>query len=155
MFKISKIFVTIFFLGYSKIIPGTIGSLISFIIIYLAHISLNKIYLYILFIIFFILSLFLINFYQKTIKKIDSSEIIIDEFLGVFIIFLFFDYYSNINIYFFFFIGFLLFRFFDIYKPFPINWIDKKIKNSFGVIFDDIVAGIYSSVCLIVINEII
>ena len=155
MFKISKIFVTIFFLGYSKIIPGTIGSLISFIIIYLAHISLNKIYLYILFIIFFILSLFLINFYQKTIKKIDSSEIIIDEFLGVFIIFLFFDYYSNINIYFFFFIGFLLFRFFDIYKPFPINWIDKKIKNSFGVIFDDIVAGIYSSVSLIIINEII
>ena len=155
MFKISKIFVTIFYLGYSKIIPGTIGSLISFIIIYLAHISLNKIYLYILFIIFFILSLFLINFYQKTIKKIDSSEIIIDEFLGVFIIFLFFDYYSNINIYFFFFIGFLLFRFFDIYKPFPINWIDKKIKNSFGVIFDDIVAGIYSSVGLIIINEII
>ena len=155
MFNISKIFITIFYLGYSKVIPGTIGSLISFIIIYLAHISLNKIYLYILFIIFFILSLFLINFYQKTIKKIDSSEIIIDEFLGVFIIFLFFDYYSNINIYFFFFIGFLLFRFFDIYKPFPIKWIDKKIKNSFGVIFDDIVAGIYSSVCLIVINEII
>ena len=155
MFKISKIFVTIFYLGYSKIIPGTIGSFISFIIIYLAYISLNKIYLYILFIIFFILSLFLINFYQKTIKKIDSSEIIIDEFLGVFIIFLFFDYYSNINIYFFFFIGFLLFRFFDIYKPFPINWIDKKIKNSFGVIFDDIVAGIYSSFCLIIINEII
>ena len=155
MFKISKIFVTIFYLGYSKIIPGTIGSFISFIIIYLAYISLNKIYLYILFIIFFILSLFLINFYQKTIKKIDSSEIIIDEFLGVFIIFLFFDYYSKINIYFFFFIGFLLFRFFDIYKPFPINWIDKKIKNSFGVIFDDIVAGIYSSVCLIIINEII
>ena len=155
MFKISKIFVTIFFLGYSKIIPGTIGSLISFIIIYLAHISLNKIYLYILFIIFFILSLFLINFYQKTIKNIDSSEIIIDEFLGVFIIFLFFDYYSKLNIYFFFIIGFLLFRFFDIYKPFPINWIDKKIKNSFGVIFDDIVAGIYSSVSLIIINEII
>ena len=117
--------------------------------------SLNKIYLYILFIICFFLSLFLINFYQKTIKRNDSSEIIIDEFLGVFIIFLFFDYYNKFNIYFFFFIGFLLFRFFDIYKPFPINWIDKKIKNSFGVIFDDIVAGIYSSFCLIIINAII
>ena len=155
MFKISKIFVTIFYLGYSKIIPGTIGSSISFIIIYFTYMSLNKIYLYTLFIICFFLSLFFINFYQKTIKRIDSSEIIIDEFLGVFIIFLFFDYYSKLNIYFFFFIGFLLFRFFDIYKPFPINWIDKKIKNSFGVIFDDIVAGIYSSVCLIIINEII
>ena len=155
MFNISKIFITIFYLGYSKVIPGTIGSFIAFIIIYFAYISLNKIYLYTLFIICFFLSLFFINFYQKTIKKIDSSEIIIDEFLGVFIIFLFFDYYSKLNIYFFFFISFLLFRFFDIYKPFPINWIDKKIKNSFGVIFDDIVAGIYSSFCLIIINEII
>ena len=155
MFNISKIFITIFYLGYSKVIPGTIGSFIAFIIIYFAYICLNKIYLYTLFIICFFLSLFFINFYQKTIKKIDSSEIIIDEFLGVFIIFLFFDYYSKLNIYFFFFISFLLFRFFDIYKPFPIKWIDKKIKNSFGVIFDDIVAGIYSSVCLIIINEII
>ena len=155
MFNISKIFITIFYLGYSKVIPGTIGSFIAFIIIYFAYMSLNKIYLYILFIICFFLSLFLINFYQKTIKRNDSSEIIIDEFLGVFIIFLFFDYYNKFNIYFFFFIGFLLFRFFDIYKPFPINWIDKKIKNSFGVIFDDIVAGIYSSVCLIIINAII
>ena len=155
MFNISKIFITIFYLGYSKIIPGTIGSFVAFIIIYLAYMSLNKIYLYIFFIVCFFLSLYLINFYQKTIKKIDSSEIIIDEFLGVFIIFLFFDYYSKLNIYFFFFISFLLFRFFDIYKPFPIKWIDKKIKNSYGFIFDDIVAGIYSSVCLIIINEFI
>ena len=45
--------------------------------------------------------------------------------------------------------------YFDILKPFPISWIDKKINNYFGVILDDIVAGIYSIICLIIINELI
>ena len=85
----------------------------------------------------------------------DSPEIIIDEFLGVFIIFLFFDYYNKLNFYTIFILGFILFRFFDVLKPFPINWIDKKIKNSFGIIFDDIIAGIYSVICLKIINDLI
>ena len=41
-------------------------------------------------------------------------------------------------------IAFLLFRFFDIFKPFPINLIDKKVKNGLGVVLDDVVAGIYT-----------
>ena len=52
-------------------------------------------------------------------------------------------------------IGFIFFRLFDILKPFPIGWIDKNIKNSFGVIMDDIVAGIYSVACLKILNEFI
>ena len=155
MFNLSKIFVTLLYIGYVKIIPGTIGSLVAFIVILIAHNFLDKIYLYILFITCFFLSLYLINIYQKTIGKNDSPEIIIDEFLGVFIIFLFFDYYNKLNLYIIFILGFVFFRFFDILKPFPISWIDKKIKNSFGVIFDDIMAGIYSTICLIIINELI
>ena len=45
---------------------------------------------------------------------------------------------------------FILFRFFDIKKPFPINYFDKKFKNSFGVIFDDVVAGFYVVLTLVV-----
>ena len=45
---------------------------------------------------------------------------------------------------------FILFRFFDIIKPFPINIFEKKFKNSFGVIFDDIIAGIYVVLTLII-----
>ena len=155
MFNVSKIFVTLLYIGYSKIIPGTIGSFVAFIVIFFTHNFFDKIYLYILFITCFFLSLYLINVYQKSNGKNDLPEIIIDEFLGVFIIFLFFDYYNKLNFYTIFILGFILFRFFDVLKPFPINWIDKKINNSFGVIFDDIVAGIYSVICLKIINDLI
>ena len=45
---------------------------------------------------------------------------------------------------------FVLFRFFDIKKPFPINILDKRFKNSFGVIFDDVLAGIYVVLTLVI-----
>ena len=51
-----------------------------------------------------------------------------------------------------FFLIFVSFRFFDILKIFPANWVDKKIKNSFGVILDDIIAGIYSILVLYLLN---
>ena len=103
----------------------------------------------------FVLSLYLINIYKKFIDKIDPPEVVIDEFLGIFIIFLFFEYFNNLSFYSILILGFILFRFFDILKPFPINWIDKNIKNSFGIIMDDIVAGIYSVTCLKILNELI
>ena len=51
---------------------------------------------------------------------------------------------------------FILFRFFDIKKPFPVNFFDKKFKNSFGVIMDDVIAGFYvvlSLICFMVLNS--
>ena len=155
MFSLSKVFVTLFYIGYSKIIPGTIGSFFSFIIIFLLNSLIDKIYFYLIFSILFILSLYLINVYQRIICKTDTPEIVIDEFLGIFIIFIFYDYFNNLNFYTIMILGFIFFRIFDILKPFPINLIDKKIKNSFGVIFDDIVAGIYSVICLKLINGLI
>jgi len=47
--------------------------------------------------------------------------------------------------------SFVLFRVFDIMKPFPINWFDQRLKNGFGVMFDDLLAAIYSILCLLVI----
>ena len=155
MFNLSKIFVTLFYIGYFKFIPGSIASFFSLIIICLLNNFFDKIYLYSIFTICFFLSIFLVNIYQKTTTKIDPAEIVIDEFLGIFIIVIFYDYFINLNFYTIVILSFILFRFFDIYKPFPINLIDKKIKNSFGVIFDDILAGIYSVICLMVINEVI
>ena len=155
MFNLSKIFVTLFYIGYSKSIPGTIGSFFSLIVIFFLNIFFDKIYFYIFFIVCFFLSLYLINIYQKSIRKIDPSEIVIDEFLGIFIIFIFYDYFNNLNIYAIITLGFIFFRLFDVLKPFPINLIDKKLKNSLGVILDDIIAGIYSVICLKIINEFI
>ena len=155
MYNLSNIYVTLYYRGYSKIIPGTIGSFFSFIIIFFLYTFFDKIYLYIFFTVIFFLSLYLINVYQKIICKTDPSEVVIDEFLGVFIIFIFYDYFNNLNFYTIMVLGLIFFRIFDILKPFPINWIDKKIKNSFGVIFYDILAGIYSVICLKVINGLI
>ena len=53
---------------------------------------------------------------------------------------------QTLQIYFWF---FLIFRLFDGLKPFPIDYIDKKFKNTFGIMFDDILAGIYVVICLI------
>ncbi len=168
--KIGKTILTMFGIGYFKYAPGTVASFITCLIFYsLASIDgINQIiFPYIIFlIIIFIYSTILID---KIYKKEDSKEIVIDEFIGQSIPLLaistsnelsiklitFLDNISSqlgfnwfeISIL----ISFILFRFFDILKPFPINLIDKKIKNSFGVILDDIVAGIFATISLYII----
>ena len=154
MYKISEIFVTLFYIGYSKITPGTVGSFASFIILYISSIFLNKPYFFIFFLISFSLSLYFIKIYQNETSN-DPPEIVIDEFLGVYVIILFIDIFHNINISLLLLFSFILFRFFDIIKPFPIGWIDKNLKNSFGVILDDILAGVYTVIILKLINEFI
>ena len=83
----------------------------------------------------------------------DSREIVIDEFVGqsIPIITVYSLITDNIsNFIFYTAVSFFLFRFFDIIKPYPINKIDENIKNGFGVMLDDVVAGIYSSIVLII-----
>ena len=105
--------------------------------------------------------------FSKLFKKKDPNEIVIDEFIGQSIpiisySFLSFFYVgSSFDTFFLFFEGhpfvgwlitsFILFRFFDILKPFPINIIDKKMKNGLGIMLDDIIAGIYSTIAGIII----
>ena len=104
------------------------------------------------FFILFSLSLILINIYSFNREIYDSSEIIIDEFLGIFIIIIFYEYIKFTNDLIMFLLIFLLFRFFDIIKIYPANWIDKNLKNSLGVILDDLVAGVYCVFVLLIIN---
>ena len=107
------------------------------------------------------------NKFAKLFKKKDPKEIVIDEFIGQSIpiisySFLSFFYVgSSFDSFFIFFEGrpfigwlitsFILFRFFDILKPFPINIIDKKMKNGLGIMLDDIIAGIYSIIAGVII----
>ena len=62
------------------------------------------------------------------------------------------DYLKFTNDFIMFLLILILFRFFDILKIFPINWVDKNIKNSFGVVLDDLLAGVYSIIVLYSIN---
>jgi len=121
-------------------IPGTIGSLFTIPIYYLFNNYLN-----IIFFIFFIIFVFFYSFYflNKTLNKSfvssDPKEIVIDEFIGQSIPLLICG-----NNFFLIILSFLLFRLFDITKPWPASYFDLKIKNATGVIMDDIIAGLYT-----------
>ncbi len=153
--KISQLISTLFYLGYVKWMPGTIASLLSIIIIMILKIHLNYIIFVGFILLILLISIISIEIYSKSIEKNDSSEIVIDEFLGIYFIMLFYDHFSSSNLFIDIIFIFVFFRIFDILKPFPANFVDKKIKNSFGVILDDIIAGIYSLVALFLINAII
>ena len=153
MNKISQIFSTLFFIGYVKWAPGTIGSLFSLIIITFLHNIVNKNEFIILFICILLMATICIKIYSKSVNKHDAKEIIIDEFLGIYLIIIFsYDFEILNNEFIKILLIFLFFRIFDILKPFPANWIDNNLKNSYGIIIDDIIAGIYTIILLALIN---
>ena len=153
MNKISQIFSTLFFIGYVKWAPGTFGSFFSLITIIFLHNIVNKNEFIILFICIFLMATICIKIYSKSVNKHDAKEIIIDEFLGIYLIIICsYDFKIFNNEFVKILLILLFFRIFDILKPFPANWIDKNMKNSYGVILDDIVAGIYTIITLALIN---
>ena len=153
MNKISQIFSTLFFIGYIRWIPGTFGSIFSLIIIIFLHNIVNKNEFIILFFCILLMATICIKIYSKSVNKHDAKEIIIDEFLGIYLIIICsYDFKIFNNEFVKILLILLFFRIFDILKPFPANWIDKNLKNSYGIILDDIVAGIYTIITLALIN---
>ena len=154
MRTITNIFVSLFYTGYIKFIPGTFGTIISIIILYpILKFNLVSTNLFIcLFLVIFIFSLFFINKFSNYSNSHDSSIIVIDEFLGIYLIFIFYDFIYFLNDFFTIALIFIFFRFFDILKVFPANIIDRKIQNSLGVLLDDLVASIYTIIVLILLN---
>ena len=154
MKNFTKIFVSIFYIGYIRYASGTWGSLASLIILYcLFHLlTISLSFLISLFVFLFFLSNYLINYFSSFTNSHDSKHIVIDELLGLFLIFLFYDLLFIYNDFFTCLLIFIIFRIFDIYKVFPANYFDKKFYNGYGVILDDIVAGIYTILTIIIIN---
>lgn len=149
-----------FGIGYSKFAPGTIASFITCLIyIILFFFKIQIFILLSLFIIILLSSFFAIESLKNYFEEVDSKEIVIDEFIGQSIPLLTL-YYLNIsndliNFIFLSILSFLLFRFFDILKPYPINIIDKNLKNNLGVILDDIIAGLFSVITLLILNTLL
>ena len=147
-------------IGNSKYAPGTVASFVTCLIyIFLYNIQINIIFLILTVILIFIFSVYSIDNLKNYFSKTDAQEIVVDEFIGQSIpIITIYNFIEKNNLSHFMtytFVCFVLFRIFDILKPYPINIIDKKMKNGFGVILDDIVAGIYSVIMLLVIVIII
>ena len=154
MINFTNIFVSIFYIGYIRYAPGTWGSLVSLGIIFFLFniINISLSILIILFVFLFFLSNYLINYFSSITNSHDSKLIVIDEFLGMFFIFLFYDVIFIYNNYITCLLIFVCFRIFDVFKIFPANYFDKQLYSGFGVILDDIIAGMYTILTMIIIN---
>ena len=152
----NSLLVTMFGLGKIKFMPGTFGSLAATILLfYLFHsLNISSNVILIALITIFIYSFYAVSTHTEDSKNKDPGEIIIDEFLGQSIPIYLYEvshgttkesndaiiYYA---------LFFILFRYFDIMKPFPVSFFDQNFKNSFGVIMDDICAGLYVVLTLV------
>ena len=161
--KINTLFVTMFGLGRIPKIPGTFGSLATVILLYIFfHIlDLSPLLIFVFLIIIFIFSFKAVALHIKNNDNKDPKEVVIDEFIGQSIPIYMYEIShgtekSSDEAIIFYGACFILFRFFDIAKPFPVNFFDKNFKNSFGVIMDDVCAGFYvvlSLICLMILNN--
>lgn len=150
-----------FGIGYSKFAPGTVASLITTLSFYLlfkiGYLEIRGLHLIYIVIVIFFLGILVIDKFSSFFKEVDAQEIVIDEFVGqnvplLTILFIplnsdTLDQDFTILII----LSFIIFRFFDITKPYPIYLIDKKMKDGLGVMLDDLVAGIFSAIMICVI----
>ena len=146
--------------GHSKYAPGTVASFITCLIyILFFNLKINIIFLILAVSLILIYSVYSIDNYANSFSETDAKEIVIDEFIGqsipVLTIYSFLEKNNLDGFILYTFTSFILFRIFDIWKPYPINRIDIKMKNGFGVILDDIIAGFYSAIILLIIIFII
>ena len=154
--NINFLFVTLFGIGKIKKIPGSFASLATtlflFFLFHILNVSPNMV-LFSIIIIFFI-SLYAVSIFIKNLPNKDPKEIVIDEFIGQSIPICLYEVAHDMQketgqVLKFYFIMFILFRIFDIAKPFPVSYYDKNFKNSFGVIMDDVCAGLYVVLVLV------
>ena len=149
-----------FGLGYFKYFPGSLASFITCVIFYILWSTIGIKDLFFPYIVFLIIiTIYSIKLINNIYKDNDAKEIVIDEFIGQNIPLLAMynieikakilqTSFSGLSTEVWIISSFVLFRFFDILKPFPINWIDKNIKNGLGVILDDIIAGMFSAITI-------
>ena len=150
MNNINFLFVTLFGIGKLKKIPGSYASLVTiiflFFLFHLFNFSPNIVLIGI--IIVFLISLYAVNIFIKDLDNKDPKEVVIDEFIGQSIPICLYEIAhegtkETSQVLIFYFIMFILFRIFDIAKPYPVSYYDKNFKNSFGVLMDDVCAGMY------------
>jgi phosphatidylglycerophosphatase A len=131
-----------FGVGYSPVAPGTLGTLIAIPVFYfLSNIS-SPVY-EITLIGFFFLSVWISENAEIFFDKKDDQKIVIDEIMGFLVTMLWIPKTTILII-----IGFFLFRFFDILKPFPIRRLEQKLKGGYGVVLDDVLAGVYANIVI-------
>jgi phosphatidylglycerophosphatase A len=131
-----------FFIGTVPFAPGTFGSIIGLPICFLIS-RLNILLSVICTILFILFAIWMAAAAEKVLKKRDAGEIVIDEIAGLIVTFVGLPFTLKTVI-----IGFIIFRTFDILKPFPIRTLEKKVAGGPGVVLDDVLAGLYGNLTL-------
>lgn len=142
MVKFIMVIATGFYSGYLPKAPGTWGSLVGLLLFFLLHTLSLPVYLAI------VAGLFLVGSFaageaEKIMDHKDPGLVVIDEIVGMLITMIGVPATPLAMA-----LGFILFRIFDIAKPFPINLVDQRLHGGVGIMLDDVIAGIYSLVIL-------
>ena len=139
--------------GYFPFASGTAGSFATLPFAFLVAFFFGTMGIFVLTLVTFIIGIIASKEVLKYTEH-DPSIIVIDEVVGQLITFLFVAnlLYANLDAWWVYIIGFFLFRLFDILKPEPAKWADTKLLNAWGVMLDDVFAGIYAGIFLYLIN---
>ena len=141
----SLFLVTGFGIGLLPIAPGTYGSILGMLLfLILAHLYLPILWLSLIITILYLVSYLAVQSALKIIQRPDPGEIVIDEVLGMMVVMMMIPPDPKWA-----FLAFILFRLFDIFKPWPINVVDSKLKNALGVILDDFLAALYAGIVIV------
>ena len=154
MNKFNLLFITFFKIGKIKFAPGTIASLIACLLFLLFVNLFNIVILLFCTLLIALYSFIAINNSFDSFDTNDPQEIVIDEVVGQMLPLLAIPIYETLYSApeeYYCIAAFILFRLFDIWKPFPINYIDINAEGSLGIMLDDILAGIYTIIILIII----
>lgn len=138
-------FVTGFGSGYLPKMPGTFGSLVGAILCWAFRYFSPSIYLTTTVTIFF-LGVWASNHAEKILGKKDPQQVVIDEVAGMLVTMALVPFSLKSAA-----IGFVLFRLFDIWKPWPVRWFQDRLPAGWGIMTDDIMAGVYANLILQVI----
>ena len=139
---------TWFGIGLIPLAPGTWGSLAALPIAWLIINHLGQTFLLVFIILIFILGLWTSEIYSKRTNDMDPKSIVIDEVVGQIVVTT-----AIPSSFCWFLAAFILFRTFDILKPWPVSWLDKNIKGGLGIMLDDVAAAGYAWIVLFVLNS--
>lgn len=132
---------TVGYLGYFPVAPGTVGSLAGILIYWVT--DLTPLISSALILLLFSFGVWVSEGAEKILERRDAPQIVLDEAVGAFLSISFLPRRTGYIIG-----GFLLFRFFDILKPFPIRRLEERLKGGLGIMLDDILAAIYTNLIL-------
>ncbi|GGB33887.1 phosphatidylglycerophosphatase A [Oceanisphaera marina] len=128
--------------GLSPVMPGTMGTLAAIPLYWLIQ-GLSPAWYLLILLLGFIAGIWICNAATRAIGRHDHGAIVWDEIIGYGITMFAAPAGLGWMV-----VGFVLFRFFDIIKPWPISWFDRRVHGGFGIMLDDVIAGVFALACL-------